>query len=284
MGVVQTLVLLDLLFDRVFDDVVVGAGVLPQDLVDFLHIVSHHVEEGLSLESVLLGAIRARIVLLLTAALREVAVSRLRANVVTPRGVPANGRFEPGAPARATEMHGGGAALGHHFVAFVDLEETGLLFHEKFRFDYGDGLLLVLVHRLLCGVLKDILDHNLNLLIVTLLHIVVLFFRSSRSVALAVFVVVATVVLAEIVLVGSENFHEVKVVAGTRVSVHEDEAIAQSHAQHAIEKLHICLPIQVLPDPFELMESLGAVRLQALLTEAESDSPHVMQRSVDHEA
>ena len=32
------------------------------------------------------------------------------------------------------------------------------------------------------------------------------------------------------------------------------------------------------------MESLGAVRLQALLTEAESDSPHVMQRSVDHEA
>ena len=49
MSIVKALVLLDLLLDRVLDDVVVGAGVLPQDLVDFLHIVAHHVEESLPL-------------------------------------------------------------------------------------------------------------------------------------------------------------------------------------------------------------------------------------------
>ena len=86
--------------------------------------------------------------LLLATALGKVTVSRLRSNVIASRRIPTNRRFEPGAPARATEMHGGGASLGHHLVAFVDLEETSLLLHEKFRFDDGDGLLLVFVHRL----------------------------------------------------------------------------------------------------------------------------------------
>ena len=98
-------------------------------------------------------------------------------------------------------------------------------------------------------VFNDVLNDDLNFL-------VLLNFRSAFSITCVstALLVLDVAFVTYAFFVSPQNFDQVEVVGGASVPVHNYKSIVQPHLQNSVEKLHICLFIQIVPSPLMLVE------------------------------